>query len=187
MRFALNPPTRHYDDLKIIIFKKNKAHPDDLGAIKAVIKYNILVFLIPLFIVLLCSGVYLGLRYIPNKFKKNYYYLCGLAIIPLSLLRLSGRPYGSWNKVIIYDHGILLKGLFRSVIFYYTDIISITPFLKKSMFVKNRYYGYTFNLDNGKKYQICSDSFKHVDVAIDEIIKDDQYIDKILKYGEIGI
>ena len=77
-----------------------------------------------------------------------------------------------WTEAKLFEKGIVLKKNKKERTIFFGELSSIEPFLVNSLFVKGKYFGYSFTLKNKKeKIDLKSCDMNDLDVFIDEVCK----------------
>ena len=77
-----------------------------------------------------------------------------------------------WAEAKLFENGIVLKKNKKERTIFFGELSSIEPFLVNSLFVKGKYFGYSFILRNKKeKIDLKSCDMNDLDVFIDELCK----------------
>ena len=77
-----------------------------------------------------------------------------------------------WTEAKLFENGIVLKKNKKERTIFFGELSSIEPFLVNSLFVKGKYFGYSFKLNNKKeRVELKSCDMNDLDVFIDELCK----------------
>jgi len=77
-----------------------------------------------------------------------------------------------WTEAKLFENGIVLKKNKKERTIFFGELSSIEPFLVNSLFVKGKYFGYSFTLNNKKeRVELKSCDMNDLDVFIDEVCK----------------
>lgn len=77
-----------------------------------------------------------------------------------------------WTEAKLFENGIVLKKNKKEWTIFFGELASIEPFLVNSLFVKGKYFEYSFILRNKKeKIDLKSCDMNDLDVFIDELCK----------------
>ena len=77
-----------------------------------------------------------------------------------------------WTEAKLFEKGIVLKKNKKERTIFFGELSSIEPFLVNSLFVKGKYFGYSFILRNKKeKIDLKSCDMNDLDLFIDELCK----------------
>ena len=77
-----------------------------------------------------------------------------------------------WTEAKLFEKGIVLKKNKKERTIFFGELSSIEPFLVNSLFVKDKYFGYSFILRNKKeKIDLKSCDMNDLDLFIDELCK----------------
>ena len=77
-----------------------------------------------------------------------------------------------WTEAKLFEKGIVLKKNKKERTIFFGELSSIEPFLVNSLFVKGKYFGYSFILRNKKeKIDLISCDMNDLDVFFDELCK----------------
>ena len=77
-----------------------------------------------------------------------------------------------WTEAKLFEKGIVLKKNKKERTIFFGELSSIEPFLVNSLFVKGKYFGYSFILRNKReRVELKSCDMNDLDVFIDELCK----------------
>ena len=77
-----------------------------------------------------------------------------------------------WTEAKLFEKGIVLKKNKKERTIFFGELSSIEPFLVNSLFVKGKYFGYSFVLKNKKdKIELKISDMIDLDVFFDELCK----------------